>query len=272
MKMKMKGKLKLNILVIDTSSKLCSVGIRYKVNEGEKEVKEKNNNLKYKRIYKTLDQGRTHSEMLLPLIDEVLNKEKIKLSDIDILGVVIGPGSFTGIRIGISTIKAISLAYNIPVIEITSTEILARNIEEDVEFKIGIIDARNDQIYAGIYDNKYSLIKEFAGSINEFLDELKKTNKEKGENENIVNTNFNIKYAFCGSGIKYKDLIEEYLNKNELINNIDNIIFEENINQDIKKVLEGVEEKLENNKNLKDGRIITPNYLKSSNAERNIKK
>ena len=113
----------MNILVIDTSSNLCSVAIKY--NE--------------ERIYKTLDEGRTHSETLLPLINEVLEDNNISLDSINLLGVVTGPGSFTGIRIGISTIKAIALAKDIPVITITSTEVLARNIEEESKYKIGII-------------------------------------------------------------------------------------------------------------------------------------
>ena len=270
--MKTKGKLQLNILVIDTSSKLCSVGIRYKNKENENKNEKIEEDEKYIRKYETLDKGRTHSETLLPLIDEVLKKENIKLKCIEILGVVTGPGSFTGIRIGISTIKAISLAYNIPVVEISSTEVLARNIENDSIFKIGIIDAKNDQIYAGIYDNKYTLIKEYAGSINEFLEELLNIKIEEYINNQ---NNIKVKYAFSGTGIKYQDLIKDTLNKEGILDleeDSNSIIFLNNTNQDIKRVLEGIEDKLKNENNLKDGRIITPNYLKSSNAERNKNK
>ncbi len=243
--MTMKERLQLNILVIDTSSGLCSVGIKY--NE--------------KRIFKTVDEGRTHSETLLPLIDEVLKNNEIDLDEINILGVVKGPGSFTGIRIGISSIKAISLAKNISVVEITSTESLARNVVDDSDIKIGIIDARNDQIYAGIYDNEYKLIKEFAGSINDFisilneLDEIKKSEK------------IDFKISFSGSGIKYSELITKEIKKENLL-----LEFLINENQDIEKILEGIEEKIKDEENLKDGRLITPNYLKPSNAERNQNK
>ncbi len=230
----------MNILVIDTSSKLCSVGIKH--ND--------------ERIYKTLDEGRTHSETLLPLINEILKENNISLDEIEVLGVVIGPGSFTGIRIGISTIKAISFAKNIPVVEISSTEVLARNIVDESTLKIGIIDAKNDQIYAGVYTNTYALKKEFAGSISEFLEILKEIKLSNQNQENLV-------YTFSGSGIKYQDLIKKSF-ENENIN----IIFNEDINQNIEKVLEGIEAKIKDQNNLVDGRKVVPNYLKSSNAER----
>lgn len=82
----------MNILVIDTSSKFCSIGIRYRKNNKEKEKEGKD--VEYIKIYKTLDKGRTHSETLLILIDEVLKEEKILLKDINILGVVTGPRFF----------------------------------------------------------------------------------------------------------------------------------------------------------------------------------
>ena len=238
----MKERLKLNILVIDTSSGLCSVGIKY--ND--------------KKIYKTIDEGRTHSETLLPLIDEVLKGNNISLGDINVLGVVVGPGSFTGIRIGISSIKAISLAKNISVVEITSTEVLSRNIVEDSDIKIGIIDARNDQIYAGIYNNGYKLIKEFAGSIEDFIKDLNDLNSEFQKDDNKE-----IKYAFSGSGVKYKEKIIEELQVSK-----DLLFFDKNEKQDIEKLLEGIEDKILIEENLKDGRTVTPNYLKPSNAER----
>lgn len=227
-------------MVIDTSSKLCSVGIKH--ND--------------ERIYKTLDEGRTHSETLLPLINEILKENNISLDEIEALGVVIGPGSFTGIRIGISTIKAISFAKDIPVVEISSTEVLARNIGSESTYKIGIIDAKNDQIYAGVFTNTYELNKEFAGSILEFLDILKDIKLSTQNRESLV-------YTFSGSGTKYQDLIKKNL-QNENIH----IVFNEDINQNIEKVLEAVEDKIKDQNNLVDGRKIVPNYLKSSNAER----
>ena len=240
----MKGRLKLNILVIDTSSNLCSLGIKY--ND--------------RKIFKTLDEGKTHSETLLPLIDSVLKENNISLDDINILGVVTGPGSFTGIRIGISTIKAIAFAKDIKVVEITSTEVLARNIEEESIYKIGIIDAKNEQIYAGIYTNEFKLLKEYAGDINDFINEIKNVEIKLSEdiNQKIL-SNETYKYSFSGTGIKHKEIIE---------NKLDHILISNNTKQDIKKTLEGIEYKLQKKENIRDGKEITPNYLKPSNAER----
>lgn len=240
----MKGRLKLNILVIDTSSNLCSLGIKYD----------------NKRIFKTLDEGKTHSETLLPLIDSVLKENNISLDDINILGVVTGPGSFTGIRIGISTIKAIAFAKDIKVVEITSTEVLARNIEEESIYKIGIIDAKNEQIYAGIYTNEFKLLKEYAGDINDFINELKNIEIKISEDINQkISLKEIYKYSFAGTGIKHKEIIE---------NKLDHILISNNTKQDIKKTLEGIEYKLQKKENIRDGKEITPNYLKPSNAER----
>lgn len=240
----MKGRLKLNILVIDTSSNLCSLGIKY--ND--------------RKIFKTLDEGKTHSETLLPLIDSVLKENNISLDDINILGVVTGPGSFTGIRIGISTIKAVAFAKDIKVVEITSTEVLARNIEDESIYKIGIIDAKNEQIYAGIYTNEFKLLKEYAGDINDFINELKNIEIKISEDINQkISLKEIYKYSFAGTGIKHKEIIE---------NKLDHILISNNTKQDIKKTLEGIEYKLQKKENIRDGKEITPNYLKPSNAER----
>ena len=236
----------MNILVIDTSSKLCSVGVKY-------------NNEK---IFKTLDEGRTHSETLLPLIDEILKNNNISLDDIDILGVVTGPGSFTGIRIGISTIKAIALAKDIKVVEISSTEVLARNITKASIMKIGIIDARNDQVYAGIYTNDFELLKEFAGSINDFIEII---NNLESNLSCGAESYHDCRYAFSGTGIIHK----EYILKNIENNNLE-VVFLEDINQNIEKILDGIEVKIKKEE-FKDGREIIPNYLKPSNAERKDK-
>ena len=102
----------MKILCIDTSSKLCSVAIL-------------ENNALINKL--ELDNGLTHSETLMPLIKELLEKSNISLKDIELLISDIGPGSFTGIRIGVATCKAFSDSLNIPCIGISSLEVLAYN-------------------------------------------------------------------------------------------------------------------------------------------------
>ena len=106
----------MKILCIDTSSNLCSVAIL------------ENNNLINKL---ELNNGLTHSETLMPLIKELLNTSNLSLKDIDLLVSDIGPGSFTGIRIGVSTVKAFADCLNIPCVGISSLEVLAYNIKNN---------------------------------------------------------------------------------------------------------------------------------------------
>ena len=149
----------MKILAIDTTSKICSVAIL----EDNNLVDEIN-----------LDSGLTHSENLMPIIKEILERNKIELKDIGLIGVDCGPGSFTGIRIGIASIKAIAEVWNIPVAEVTSLETLARNVESEGVIA-SLIDARNNQVYFGIFDKDYNKLDEYlADDINVIIEKLRK--------------------------------------------------------------------------------------------------
>ena len=146
-------------LAIDTSSEICGVCIL----EDDKLIDDN-----------SLNNGMTHSENLMPLISEILERNNIKLKDINLISCVVGPGSFTGIRIGVASIKALAEINNIPIAEITSLEVLAENVEED-GMKVSIIDARNNQVYAGVFDEKNNLKEELiADSIENTIEKLKK--------------------------------------------------------------------------------------------------
>ena len=106
----------MKILAIDTSSSVCSTALL----ENENIIDENN-----------LDNGRTHSENLMPLIKELLERNELTLKDINLIAVTVGPGSFTGIRIGIASIKPMAEVWNIPVASVTSLETLARNDESE---------------------------------------------------------------------------------------------------------------------------------------------
>ena len=180
----------MKILAIDTSSEICSVAIL----EDEKVIDEIN-----------LDNGLTHSENLMILIDQILNRNNLNIKNINLLACSVGPGSFTGIRIGISTIKPFAEILNIKVAAISSLETLARNVETKDKTIVSLIDARNDQIYCGIFNDNYNKKEDyFAKSINETVNHLKKY-------ENIV---------FVGSGSeKYKELLEKEFQKVEFCQN-----------------------------------------------------
>lgn len=86
-------------------------------------------------------------------------------------------GSFTGIRIGISTVKAIAEVLQIPVVSCSSLEGLAYNIQKPTGIICSLIDARNNQVYSGIFDSEYNLINEYlADDINNILPILQKYN------------------------------------------------------------------------------------------------
>ena len=219
----------MKILSIDTTSEICGVAIL----EDEKLI-----------IDNSVSNGFTHSENLMPLIKEALEKNGMKLSEIDLISCCIGPGSFTGIRIGVSSIKAISEVNNIKIAEVTSLESLAKNIKEECLTKVSLIDARNNQCYCGIFDNEINLKEEYlADDINVLLEKIEKY------------TNI----TFVGNGaVLHKDLI---------LNKIPNAKFENEIKQNAYSCgLIGLKKFKENI--LKDADSVLPNYLRKSQAER----
>ena len=98
-----------------------------------------------------LDSGLKHSTTLMPIIEQTLLKAGLDIKDIDVYSAVTGPGSFTGIRIGISTIKGLSYAFKKPVINVTSFDVLAYNKRE--RKSLAVIDALHDNFYVQGYDD-----------------------------------------------------------------------------------------------------------------------
>lgn len=134
------------------------------------------------------DTNLRHSTILMTSIEKVLNSAGAKLSDIDFFACVVGPGSFTGIRIGISTIKAFSYANNKPVLPITSFEVLEYN--RPYGKNIAVIDARHDNYYAMGYDNDKVVIEPSFLYKDEIL-------KLKGEYEILSSTKNDIATVEC---------------------------------------------------------------------------
>ncbi len=99
-----------------------------------------------------LDTGRTHSEVLLPMTDALLKLSGSRLGDIAAFGVTIGPGSFTGLRIGLATVKGWSMAMDLPVLAISSTEALARGAAGAADiYSCPLFDARREQVYTALF-------------------------------------------------------------------------------------------------------------------------
>lgn len=139
------------ILAISTSSSNASVSLL----EDDKLIKELN-----------ISDQRTHSEKLMPLIEELLKTTNLQLSQVNLIACDIGPGSFTGIRIGVASVKAMAEAKEIPVVGVSSLEALAYNVR-GFDYICSIIDARNNQVYSAIFNKNYELISDyFADNIN----------------------------------------------------------------------------------------------------------
>ena len=159
----------MKILAIDTSSKICSVAVL-----DDKDLL----------MEKHTDDGTTHSQRLMPMIDEILKQCNLQLVDFDLFACDIGPGSFTGVRIGVSTVKAFCDVTNIPTTAINSLEGLAyntldSNFKNDAKIVCSMIDAKNDNVYCGIFkrndDDTFAKLEDLsAKNINEILNDLSK--------------------------------------------------------------------------------------------------
>ncbi len=99
---------------------------------------------------------KNHSETLMPMVDRVLLDCERTLAEVDALAVTIGPGSFTGLRIGLAAVKGLSLATNIPVVDISTLEVLAHNIAFSETLVCPVLNARKQEVYTAIYDNRSS--------------------------------------------------------------------------------------------------------------------
>lgn len=135
----------MKILSIDTASNLCTVAIL----ENEKCLKEI-----------VVNDARNHSEKIMPVIEQALNETNLTLKEINLIVCDKGPGSFTGIRIGVGTVLAFQDCLNIPCVGINSLESLAYNVNKD-GLICSLIDAKNNNVYFGLFkleNNEYNQI------------------------------------------------------------------------------------------------------------------
>lgn len=148
----------------------------------------------------TVNYKKTHSETLLPMIDEIVRMTELDFETVDAIAVAAGPGSFTGLRIGSATVKGLGLALNKDIIEIPTCMGLAYNVWGTDALVCPIMDARRKQVYTGIYeyrdDELITVSEQKAVDICELMDEL-----------NVMER----KVVFVGDGIPvYKDIIDEH--------------------------------------------------------------
>ena len=99
----------------------------------------------------TVNYKKTHSQTLLPMLDEIVKMTELELESVDAIAVAAGPGSFTGLRIGSATAKGLGLALKKPLVAVPTVDALAYNLYDAQGLICPIMDARRNQVYTGIY-------------------------------------------------------------------------------------------------------------------------
>lgn len=122
----------------------------------------------------SLEVGRSLSELLVPTIQRVISTLGIKITEIDYFACGLGPGSFTGMRIGLATIKGLSVVKNKPVIGISTLDILAKNVPLKDRLIVTALDARRELIYCSSYKYEQGNLKRKSAYALLSLDELVK--------------------------------------------------------------------------------------------------
>lgn len=145
------------ILAIDTSGPACSVA----VSDGS--------SLRYEA--RAINK-KTHSRSLMPMVEEALDKAGLALSDIGLIAVVAGPGSFTGVRIGVAAAQGMARGLNVSCIAVNALEAMARSIHCPDTVVCPIRDARAGQVYGAAFLNGQRLIPDTAIMLNEFLNQV----------------------------------------------------------------------------------------------------
>lgn len=142
---------------------------------------------------------KTHSQRILPMIEHMLEQAEVSLSDVDAFAAAVGPGSFTGVRIGVATAKALAHAVDKPCVAVSTLHALANNVSFFDGIICPIMDARRNQVYNALFrgGSLERMTEDRALSIDALLEELKDTEE---------------KVIFLGDGVPvFADAIKEAL-------------------------------------------------------------
>lgn len=246
----------MKILAIDTSSKVCSVAIT----EDTKKIIELHS-----------DDEKTHSVKLMPMIDEAFKSTNLTLDHIDLLVCSVGPGSFTGVRIGIATIKAFADAKGIPVTQVSSLEGLSYNVIDETmpsaqlasTLFCSIIDANNHNAYCGLYRYYNNCLNQVTDLIAEDIETIiSKMDTMIASFHNQFNH-----VIFVGDGsVIYRDLLNKHFNNSDIC-----IHFAEEDKNNTNSVSIATAGYIKYmNGNYGDSNLLSPLYLRKSQAERTL--
>jgi len=200
--------------------------------------------------------GLTHSQTLMPMVDDALVKANVSLGDIDCFAISNGPGSFTGVRIGVSAIKGMADPLNKKCVGVSTLEAIAKPLENTGVLAVAVMDARCNQVYCALFDctngNMTRLTDDDAITIDELTEQLKSQSKQVV----LIGDGANICYN------KMKDVIENISIASPAIRyqsaSSVALIAEELIFKDETNAVSSEE--------------LVPKYLRLSQAERELKK
>lgn len=219
----------MNILAIDTSTMISTVTI----SDGKEILGDFN-----------VNQQKTHSESLVPMIDYLLKLLGMEVADIDKFVIACGPGSFTGLRIGMTIAKTLAQATESELLPVSTLLALANNSSSE-RLKVPMLDARGNRVYGAVYDKDFKeLIKEDLYTIDEFSSLVNDLDEE----VELIGT-MNEKY-----GDRFKNAKKLPLN------------FNNSIGRSLVKIA------LEDESSPRKLYEIRPNYLRLSQAERELLK
>ncbi|MDY3845405.1 MAG: tRNA (adenosine(37)-N6)-threonylcarbamoyltransferase complex dimerization subunit type 1 TsaB [Eubacteriales bacterium] len=166
----------------------------------------------------TCNNGNTHTQTILPMVDRILENANKKIDDIDLLAASNGPGSFTGIRIGAAVIKGLAFGRSIPCIGVSTLESLAHNLSLLKGIICPVMDARREQVYNALFycdgEKTVRLTPDRAISLDELAVQLKEL--QSGEKKDIQNPLYTDRIYLVGDGYELsKKVLSEKLIKTE---------------------------------------------------------
>jgi len=160
----------MRVLGIDTTTKVLSIGVYDGIKTFEYNI----------------DLGTKHAILLTPAIKRILDTLKWRVEDIDYLACGVGPGSFTGIRVGLATIEGLAWALNLPLIGLETLDLLASNAKEESGIVVPIVDAKRNMVYACIYQTGANGLKKKSPYLLITMDELIKKIKAFGYKTKLI--------------------------------------------------------------------------------------
>ncbi len=199
--------------------------------------------------------GLTHSQTLLPAVESALKKAELSINDIDFFAVSNGPGSFTGVRIGVSAVKGLCFNESKKCIGISTLEAIAKPLENTGVLAVSVMDARCMQVYTAQFDcgnGLERLTPDEAISIEELTERLKEYNK---------------KIVLIGDGA-----VLCYNKMKDVLNNISLAGANVRYQKASSVALIAYENALRDEASLIDSSYLVPEYLRLSQAERELKK